>query len=154
MDLPIFASWTHLLATVTLVGYYVVMAVIVLPSLAGFPAVDGIGIVSAIQRRAMPALVLSLVVFLATGIYLLTSDPRYAGPGNVAGEWGTQMLVKHLVLVAMLGVGSYADGLIVRAAAARGGGPSTVSARVTWMFRALAALGALVLLLTAAAQRP
>lgn len=153
MDLPIVASWTHLLATVLLVGYFAVMAVIVLPSLARLPAIDGIEIVATVQRRAMPVLVLSLVTFLATGIFLLTSDPRYAGPGKVAGEWATLMLVKHLVVVAMLGAGSYADGLVVRAAAG-GRGPSTVSARTTWMFRAVAALGALVLLLTAIAQRP
>lgn len=154
MDLPILALWAHLLATVILVGYYVVMAVIVLPSLSALPALPGVGIVAAMERHAMPFLVASLVVFLATGVYLLTSDPRYAGPGNVAGDWATQMLVKHLVVVAMVVAGSFADGLIVRAAAAGGEGPSRVSARITWMLRATAALGALALLLTAAAQRP
>jgi uncharacterized membrane protein len=154
MDLPILALWAHLLATVILVGYYTVMAVIVLPSLAALSAVDGTGIIAAVERRAMPALVASLVVFLATGVYLQASDPRYAGPGNVAGDWATPMLVKHLVVVAMVVAGSLADGLIVRAAAAGVQGPSRVSARITWMLRATAALGALVLALTAAAQRP
>ncbi|MDP2349750.1 MAG: hypothetical protein Q8M74_01165 [Chloroflexota bacterium] len=154
MDLPILALWAHLVGTVILVGYYVVMAVIVLPSVSGLPAGAGIGIIAALERRALPALVASLVAFLATGIYLQTSDSRYAGPGNVADNWATLMLVKHLVVVAMLVAGSYADGLIARAAAAGVEGPSTVSARITWMLRATAGLGALVLLLTAAAQRP
>lgn len=154
MDLPILALWAHLLATVILVGYYAVMAVIVLPSLSTLHALPGMGIVAAMERRAMPALVASLVVFLATGVYLLTSDPRYAGPGNVAGDWATQVFVKHLVVVAMIVAGSFGDGLIVREAAAAGEGPSRVSARITWTLRATAALGALVLLLTAAAQRP
>ncbi len=99
MDLSFVASWVHLLATVILVGCYVVMAVIVLPSVSGLPAGAGIGIIAALERRALPA-------------------------------------------------------LVVRAAAAGGRETSTVSARVTWMFRALAAPGALVLLLTAVAQQP
>ena len=94
----------------------------------------------------MPLLITSLVVFLATGVALLTGDPRYAGAGSINDDWATLLLLKHVLIVGMLVVGSYLDGLIIRST---GGARAT---RITWTARGMAALGAVVLLLTAAAQ--
>jgi uncharacterized membrane protein len=142
------ASWTHLLATVILVGYYLVLALVVLPVLTRGPAWPVV--LSAIERRAMPLLVGALVVFFATGVYMLGSE-AFADAVGGGESWSTLLLVKHLLVVGMLVVGSLVDGLIVRAAA--DGVDLQRSAReITVGVVALAALGVLVLLLTAAAQ--
>jgi uncharacterized membrane protein len=149
------ALWVHLMATVALVGYYTVLAVVVLPALSGRTGPAGsVEIMAAIERRAMPVLVASLVAFLATGIYLTTGDARYSGPGNVNDAWSTLLLVKHVVIVGMLALGSLLDGLIVRSAALAPPGSDQAGRRIAYATRGMAILGATVLLLTAAAQTP
>jgi putative copper export protein len=70
--------------------------------------------------------------------------------GKVGGTWASLLLVKHVVVVIMLILGSYLDGLIVRAAKANASGDHL--SRVLWTSRGMALLGGAVLLLTAAAQ--
>jgi uncharacterized membrane protein len=151
VSLTALAVSAHLFATVVLVGYYTVLALIVAPAVVTVAGgTRPIEVLAAVERRAMPLLIASLVAFLATGVYLLTADPQYAGPGKVGGAWATLLLIKHVVVVVMLILGSYLDGLIVRAtdtSAGRDGMP-----RVLWASRGMAFLGGVVLLLTAAAQ--
>lgn len=155
MQLATAAVWLHLLATVALVGYYTVLAVVILPALSGRadPA-GGVELVAALERRAMPMLVASLVAFLSTGVYLMTSNTRYAGPGNVNDAWSTLLLVKHVVIVGMLALGSILDGLIVRSAALAPPASGVAVRRITYVTRTMALLGAIVLFLTAASQTP
>lgn len=153
MAVDALARSAHLVATVSLVGYYVVLALVVLPALVAQLGEDASAIVAAIERRAMPVLVGSGVVFLVTGVYLLTSDARYGGAGNVNGDWASLLLIKHLAILAMLVLGSYVDGLIVRAAeAGQQPGPAAAMARIRLGVGGMAALGLIVVLLTAAAQ--
>ncbi len=150
--------WGHLLATAILVGYYLALATVVIPAVSKAVSGSSAGAVSAgillaeIERRALPFLLGSLGVFLATGIELMTSDsdPRYAGVGQLQGGWASLLLIKHLVVVGMLVVGSSLDGILVRVG--RDDPARPIPARLLWTARAQAALGALVLLLTAAAQ--
>lgn len=150
--------WAHLLATVVLIGYYAVLALILLPVLQAIagnapttedsPGPD-LQLLASVERVAMPLILGALVIFLATGVSLLTSDQRYTGAGSIKDAWATLLLIKHVVIVGMLVLGSTLDGLIVRAARVPGAG---IGARITWLTRGMAAIGALVLLLTAAAQ--
>lgn len=150
MVLVTVAVTAHLFATVALVGYYTVLALVIVPAVAALPTPPGpIELLARIERRAMPVLLASLVTFLVTGVYLMTADAQYAGPGILRDSWASLLLVKHVVIVIMLFVGSYLDGLIVRAAG-RADGASL--SRVTWALRGMAVLGAAVLVLTAAAQ--
>jgi len=151
VSLTALAVSTHLFATVVLVGYYTVLALIIAPAvvtLAG--GTKPIEVLAAVEQRAMPLLIASLVAFLGTGIYLITADPQYAGLGKVGGTWASLLLVKHVVVVIMLILGSYLDGLIVRTAKANASGDHL--SRVLWTSRGMALLGGAVLLLTAAAQ--
>jgi uncharacterized membrane protein len=151
VSLTVLAVSAHLFATVVLVGYYTVLALIIAPAvvtLGGGPR--PIEVLAAVERRAMPLLIASLVAFLATGVYLLTADPQYAGPGKVGGAWASLLLVKHVVVLIMVILGSYLDGLVVRAAEAHASG--NPPSRVVWASRGMALLGGAVLVLTAAAQ--
>jgi uncharacterized membrane protein len=151
VSLTALAVSAHLFASVILVGYYTVLALIIVPALATLAGGTGpIEVLAAVEGRAMPLLIVSLVGFLATGVYLLTADPQYSGLGKVGGTWASLLLVKHVVIVIMLILGSYLDGLIVRAANTNASGDRLF--RVIWASRGMALLGGAVLLLTAAAQ--
>ncbi|MEW5989909.1 MAG: hypothetical protein AB1736_01010 [Chloroflexota bacterium] len=149
------ATWLHLLATVAMLGYYAVFGLVLLPVIARIvPAAELRAAVVAVEGRAMPLIIGSLIVFLATGIYLMVSDPAYGGLGDVGGStWATLFLVKHLVVGAMVGVGVVIDALVVR----RFAGPRSPdqAAAIRLLVGAsglMTLLGAMVLLLTAAGQ--
>lgn len=149
------ATWLHLLATVAMLGYYAVVGLLVVPVIRRtVPAPELRASIAAVEGRATPVIVVSLVVFLATGVYLMVTNSQYGGVGNVTGStWATLFLVKHAVILAMVGVGVYVDALVVRQFALSD--TSDLSAalrRLTTATVVMTGLGALVLLLTAAGQ--
>ncbi len=105
MDLALVVSlWLHTLAFVIAWGYYGVLARMILPALArSLEPTEQATVLEVIERRALPLVGVSLVLFFVTGTYLLVSDPKYAGLGHVlASTWTTLMLVKHLLVVVMI----------------------------------------------------
>jgi uncharacterized membrane protein len=156
MDLAqVGATWLHLLATVAMIGYYAILGLVVLPAIRGLvPAPALGGSIAAIERRATPLIIGSLVIFLATGVFLMTTDPRYGGVGDVSGStWATLFLVKHVVVLAMVGVGVYIDALVVRRFAAAEAPDDPAAVRLLILAcSVMTLLGAVVLFLTAAAQ--
>ena len=156
MDIAqVVAVWLHTLAFVIVLGYYGILGRVLLPALER--SLDGPALAAAlvaVERRALPLVVLSIVLFLATGTYLLFVDPDYAGLGNFfASTWTTLMLVKHLLVIVLIALGVLVDRFIRRVAAA-----TTDTARGSALRRlelsaeGATGLGALVILLTAAAQ--
>ena len=99
-------------------------------------------------------MLLSLVLFVITGTYLLVVDPSYAGLGNLfASTWTTLMAVKHVVVIALVAVAVVMDRLISRLPTCRtGSDEAECIRRVRWSAEAATALGAVIVLLTAAAQ--
>ncbi len=148
------AAWLHLGATIVVVGYFAVLTLFVLPVLGrALPGALLGTTVASIERRALPVVVGSFVVFLATGIYMTGGDARYGGPGSIDSPWATIVLVKHGVIVVMLALGAWVDAVAVRAGASTDdGGRASAIRRFTLGSGVLTALGLLVLLLTAAAQ--
>lgn len=150
------AVWLHSLATVGLLGYYEVLALIVLPVLRITVTGPAIGrIVPAIERRALPVVAGAVAVFVVTGLYLMLTDQRFLGFGHFfASTWSTLIVVKHVIIVALVGVGAYLDLLVMPQVA----GPVDEVARIAAVRRLarcatlIATLGVAVLLLTAAAQ--
>ena len=108
----------------------------------------------AIERRALPLLVLSIALFTATGVYLLVIDPDYSGLGNVfASTWTTLMFVKHVLVVGLVVLAVAVDRLVRRVAAATSDGARGAALkRLELSAEAATGLGALIILLTAAAQ--
>ena len=140
--------WLHALATVIFIGHFVLLAVLYLPALADNPAA-----LSAISKRSRWWIYASLLVFILTGVYLMFVDPNYLGIGKFNNFWSVMMLVKHLLIVGMIGMGFWFN-------AVRRVGPlmsSNIGAvqalgRFRWYVNAMAICGVLVLLLTALAQ--
>ena len=147
------ALWLHALAMVAVLGYYGIMSRIVLPALGRSLAGPTLaGVVQTIERRALPIVLAGIVTFIITGIYLLVRDGRYAGIGSFASTWSTLMLVKHLVIVAMVALGVGIDRLAAGLPNTSEVGLGRTIEFLTLAMDGMAALGILVLLLTAAAQ--
>lgn len=149
------ASWLHLLATVAMLGYYAILGLVVLPAIRGVVPAPALGVsIAAVARRATPVIVGSLVIFLATGVFLMTTDARYGGVGNVAGSaWATIFLVKHVIVGAMVGLGVYIDALVVRRFGTPGSDDQPAAVRrLALACGVMTLLGAVVLLLTAVGQ--
>ena len=149
------AITVHTLAMILVVGYYGILGRVILPALDR--SLDGPTMATtlvAVERRGIRLVVLAIVLFSISGAYLLVIDDQYAGLGNfMATTWTTLMLVKHLVVVAMVVIGVGVDRLVAMVAdtqddEARKGALGLLELGVETM----TGLGALVVLLTAAAQ--
>lgn len=140
--------WFHALATVIFIGHFVLLAVMYLPALADTPAA-----LSAISKRSRIWMYASLLVFTITGVYLMFVDPNYLGIGKFNNFWSVIMLVKHLLIVGMIGMGFWFNA-IMRVGPLMISNTSAVQAlaRFRSYVNAMAICGVLVLLLTALAQ--
>jgi uncharacterized membrane protein len=156
MDIPlVLAVWLHTVAFVIAWGYYGVLGRMVLPGLErSLERPAQAATLAAIERRALPLVVLSMVLFVVTGSYLLVVDTHYAGLGDFfASTWTTLMLVKHVLVIGLVVVGVYVDRLIRHAGEATSDGVrESALRRVALSAEGATALGALIVLLTAVAQ--
>jgi len=140
--------WLHALATVVFVGHFVLLAVIYLPALAENPAA-----LSAISKPSRWWLYASMLVFAITGVYLMFVDSNYLGIGKFNNFWSVMMLIKHLLLVGMIGMGFWFNA-ILRVGPLLSSNTGVVQAlgRFRRYVNTMAICGVLVLLLTALAQ--
>jgi uncharacterized membrane protein len=140
--------WLHALATVVFLGHFVLLAVLYLPALADNPAA-----LSTISKRSRWWLYASLLVFILTGVYLMFVDPGYLGIGNFNNFWSVMMLVKHLLIVGMIGMGFWFNAILrVGSLMNSNTGAVQAVARFRWYVNAMAICGVMVLLFTALAQ--
>jgi uncharacterized membrane protein len=151
----VLALWLHTLALVIVLGYYGILGWITIPALErslDLPA--QVKVLVAIERRALPLVLLSVVLFVVTGTYLLVVNPQYAGLGHFfATTWSSLIVIKHGVVIVLVVLGVILDWLI------RDVGQETDERRRKAGLRRIrlgaegaTALGALAILLTAAAQ--
>lgn len=95
----------------------------------------------------------SLLIFIVTGIYLTFADPNYLGVGDFGNVWGVLMLIKHVLIVAMIGMGFLFNGLLrVGPMMGSNTGAQLGIRRFRLYSNLMAISGVLVLLLTALAQ--
>lgn len=152
--LQILATWLHTVAFVIAWGYYGVLARMILPGLV--QTVDPFArsaAVLAIERRALPFILLSVVLFTITGSYLLVTDPQYAGIGNFRNGWTALMLGKHVLVIVFVGLGVIVDRLTRWAADVDDDRARDTYLRwLGWSADVATGVGALIALLTVLAQ--
>lgn len=152
----VLATWLHTLAFVIAWGYYGILGRVVLPALE--QSVDGRAqgaTLVAVERRAVPLVLLSAVLFTVSGTYLLVVDPHYAGLGNVlASAWTILMLGKHVLVVAFIALAVIVDRLIRSVAVTSDTRRRDVIRRLRLSAEGATAVGAVIVLLTALAQAP
>jgi uncharacterized membrane protein len=148
------SMWLHALATVVMIGYFLLAALIFVPIL-GRTELEGPGrgIISEISRRSRRWMYLALVLFFITGFYLMLVDPNYRGIGDFGNLWAAVMLVKHLLVLAMLGMGFWYNAIrrVGPMLRSNTGAEEAVTRFRTYTY-SMAACGCLILLLTALAQ--
>ena len=140
----------HAMASVIFIGHFVLLALIYLPILSRRG--DGVAL-SEISKSSRPWLYASLIVFMVTGIYLMLVYPNYMGVGNFSNIWAIMMLLKHILIVAMIGMGFWFNAILrVGPMMSSNNGAAQAIARFRTYVNMMAACGILVLLLTAFAQ--
>jgi uncharacterized membrane protein len=146
------ANALHALASVIFVGFYLILSLICLPVLAR-PELAGGAALGGISKRSRPWLYASMIVFALTGIYLTLVDPNYHGIGNFNTPWAVLMLVKHILILAMVGIGFWYNGLLRIGTILRASpGDAQAIGRFRSYSNAMTVCGILILLLTAFAQ--
>ena len=95
----------------------------------------------------------SLTIFMVTGIYLMFADPNYLGVGKFGNFWSVMMLVKHLLVVGMIGLGFWYNAFLRVGPMMASNNSAELGIRRFRLYSNLMAVsGVLVLLLTALAQ--
>lgn len=141
--------WMHAVATVVFIGYFVLLALILVPVLAQHNP----STLSEISKRSRPWMYLSLLVFLVTGIILTLADPNYLGLAKFDGLWAIIMLVKHVLIVAMIAIGFWFNAIQrVGPLMSSNRAPAQAISRFRLYANVMAICGLLVLFLTALAQ--
>ena len=141
------STWLHALATVVFIGYFTLMAVIVLPALSkNGPALSEISKSSRLWMYA------SLIVFAITGTHLMLIDSGYLGFMDFGNFWGIVMLVKHILVIAMIAMGFWYNAIMRVGPMMSSNNPEQAIVRFRTYVNAMAVCGVLVLLLTALAQ--
>jgi len=145
--------WLHSLATVIFVGHYILLRLVYLPALQDAQPTGCGTSLSAISKRSRNWLYAALGVFAATGFHLMLVNPGYLGLGNFGNAWSVLMLLKHVLILGMMGLGFWYNVVQRVGPVARS---STGAAEAIARFRrhvdVMAATGTAVLLPTAAAQ--
>ena len=145
--------WLHSLATLFLIGHYVLLLAIYLPAMRKSTLEATGTILGDISRQSRRWMYASLVIFIFTGIYLMFADPNYLGPGDFGNRWSILMLVKHLLIVAMIGAGFWFNAILrVGPMLSSRNSAELAYARFRRFTVMMAISGVLVLLLTAFAQ--
>ena len=145
--------WLHSLATAVFIGHFLLLALIYLPAMQQNP-LEVIGpILSAISRHSRRWLYASLLIFLVTGVYLMYADPEYLGVGDFRNFWSIMMLVKHILIVVMIGAGFWFNAILrVGPMLSSHNSAGQAYGRFRQFVYIMAVSGVLVLLLTALAQ--
>lgn len=140
------ALWFHTMATITLIGYYLLMTLVYLPvfnrRFSGKALIDLLVEINGAVRQRLYA---ALGMFAITGVYLTATNESYKGFGNFSNPWLMLMLVKHILILVMIGL------VILFDNSARAGN-ERLPQRLNLLSRALSVCGIVVILLTAFAQ--
>ena len=141
----------HALAMIIFIGHYLLMSFIYVPALSNVD--NGARALGEMSHRSRRWLYGSILVFAITGVHLMLIDPNYMGIGNFSNPWALLMLIKHLVIVVMIGLGFWFNMLQrVGPAMRSNSGAAQGVAKFRQYSNAMAVCGVIVLALTALSQ--
>ncbi len=146
-------TWLHAVATVLFIGHPLLLSLLYLPAFAKAKAELAGPILSDVSKRSRPWMYGSLLIFMVTGIYLMIVDPNYRGVGDFGNPWAVAMLLKHILIVAMIGLGFFYNAILrVGPMMSSNNNADAAIARFSLYSKLMSICGVLVLLLTAFAQ--
>ena len=142
----------HTLATVIFIGHYLLLSMLYLPVLSKMEQ-GGAAALSEISKRSRVWLYIAFGLIAATGIYLTLVDLYYVGLGRFQNPWSVLMLVKHILILGMVGLGFWFNVIVRVGSLLRSTSNSALGvARLRLYSDLMAVCGVLVLVLTAIAQ--
>ena len=141
----------HALAMIVFIGHYLLLSLIYLPALS---TMDNAGkALGEISRRSRPWMYGAIFVFAVTGVHLMLVNPNYRGIGNFSNPWAMLMLIKHLIIVVMIGLGFWFNAIQrVGPAMRSNSGAALGVVKFRQYSNSMAICGVLVLALTALSQ--
>jgi len=141
--------WLHALATVILIGHYLLLSLIYIPVLS-----NGNGMaLSEISKRSRSWLYISLLVFAVTGTYLMVIDSGYLGFMDFGNFWGIVMFLKHILVFGMIALGFWFNAILRVGPMMSSNNSAELGINRFRLYSNLMTIsGVLVLLLTALAQ--
>jgi uncharacterized membrane protein len=141
----------HAFAMLIFIGHYLLMSLIYIPALS---SLDNAGqALGEMSRGSRQWLYGSILVFIVTGVHLMLVDPNYLGIGNFSNPWALLMLIKHIVIVVMIGLGFWFNFLQRVGPAMRStSGAAQGVAKFRQYSNIMAVCGMIVLALTALSQ--
>ncbi|PJF34518.1 MAG: hypothetical protein CUN49_15270 [Candidatus Thermofonsia Clade 1 bacterium] len=101
----------HLLATVAWLGGLLLLSLIIMPSARALLAHNEgtaalLSLLDKLRKRFQVIANLSLLVLLTTGLYQMSASPYYTGFLQIDNDWSRAMLIKHVAVIGMIGVGA------------------------------------------------
>ncbi|CAG1013825.1 hypothetical protein ANAEL_04813 [Anaerolineales bacterium] len=147
------STWFHTLATVVFIGHFVLLALIYIPAMKDKPDIPVGTVLGAFSKQSRHWLYAALLVFIVTGIHLMLVDPNCLGVGNFDNLWCILMLIKHILIVGMIGAGFWFNAILrVGLMLSSNTGLPQAFNRFRFYANGMAVTGTLVLLLTAFSQ--
>ncbi|HJS18531.1 MAG TPA: hypothetical protein VJ785_07270 [Anaerolineales bacterium] len=151
--LTVLSFWLHSIAMTIFIGHYLLLALITLPAVRKSPLGTTGPVLSGISRQSRRWMYISIILFMLTGIYLMFADPNYLGVGDFGNFWSVMMLVKHILILVMIGAGFWFNAILrVGPMLNSRNGAEQAFGRFNLYVNIMAISGVLVLLLTALAQ--
>ncbi len=101
----------HLLATVAWLGGLTLLSIVIMPNARTLLARNEgtsvlLSLLDKLRKRFQVIANLSLLVLLVTGLYQMSASPFYTGFLQFDNDWSRAMLIKHVAVVGMIGVGA------------------------------------------------
>ncbi len=105
------STWLHVLATVVFIGYYLFTGLIYLPVLERCMQANALrDVLEQVSGRLRPFFGGSLLIFLATGTYLMVINQNYQGLGRFFdNSWSILMVIKHVLVLAFLVIAVFSE---------------------------------------------
>jgi putative copper resistance protein D len=107
-------NFLHLLATIVWIGGMIIARLIITPALAGLPDETRRPAMHAIGRRDASFTYGTIVIFLITGLTMLSKNANYSGLLVLDSTWTRVILLKHLAVAALIISTAYANTAIAR----------------------------------------
>ncbi len=96
------ANFLHLMATIVWIGGMIIGRLVITPALAGLPDDTRNVVARAIGQRAASYTYDAIVVFLITGLAMLSQNANFAGAFVFDSIWTRLILVKHAAVAALI----------------------------------------------------
>lgn len=108
------ANFLHLMATIVWIGGMIIARLVISPALAGLPDDTRRTVGRAIGQRATSYTYGAIVVFLITGLAMLSQNANFAGVLVFDSTWTQLILVKHAAVAALILSTAYVNTSVTR----------------------------------------